>query len=183
MLGRFIGDIDFCDLEIPFSCVATDILSGNEVVMCEGPVLPAVRASISIPVVFSVVKKQNCFLVDGGLVNPVPVKTVRDMGADFVIAVDVTPDKSEREDYLRQHTEVKAPSLFQVIVQSIYIATYYTARVAAEGADAVIHPQLAHISPGEFHRSKEIILQGELAAVDCIARIKRRLAEAGIPLR
>jgi len=182
LLGRFIGDADFKDLGIPLACVATDILSGDEVVMKEGSVLEAVRASISIPAIFSVVKSHNRYLVDGGLVNPVPVKTVKEMGADFIIAVDVTPDKAEREAFLRKSALKKEPSLFQVIVQSIYIATYYTARITSEGADEVIHPQLAHISPAEFHRSKEIILEGELAAVDCIAKIKRHLAAAGIPL-
>jgi NTE family protein len=183
LLGRFIGEVDFKDLEIPLSCIATDIISGNEVVMQEGSVLEAVRASISIPIIFAVIKNHNRYLVDGGLVNPVPVKTVKDMGADFVIAVDVTPDKAEREAFLRKSNEVKEPSLFQVIVQSIYIATYYTARSSSDGADEVIHPQLAHISPGEFHRSKELILQGELAAVDSVAKIKRHLAALGIPLR
>jgi NTE family protein len=183
LLGRFIGEVDFKDLEIPLSCIATDIISGNEVVMQEGSVLEAVRASISIPIIFAVIKNHNRYLVDGGLVNPVPVKTVKDMGADFVIAVDVTPDKAEREAFLRKSNEVKEPSLFQVIVQSIYIATYYTARSSSDGADEVIHPQLAHISPGEFHRSKELILQGELAAVDSVSKIKRHLAALGIPLR
>jgi NTE family protein len=183
LLGRFIGEVDFKDLEIPLSCIATDIISGNEVVMQEGSVLEAVRASISIPIIFAVIKNHNRYLVDGGLVNPVPVKTVKDMGADFVIAIDVTPDKAEREAFLRKSNEVKEPSLFQVIVQSIYIATYYTARSSSDGADEVIHPQLAHISPGEFHRSKELILQGELAAVDSVAKIKRHLAALGIPLR
>jgi NTE family protein len=182
LLGRFIGDACFEDLEIPLACIATDIISGDEVIFNQGPVLDAVRASISIPVVFSVAKYANRYLVDGGLVNPVPVKTVRDMGADFVIAVDVTPDKAEREAYLLKSAPPKQPSLFQVIVQSIYIATYFTARISAGGADEVIHPQLAHITPADFHRSKEIILQGELAAVDCIPAIKHHLAAVGIPL-
>ncbi len=182
VLGHFIGDTDFKDLLIPLSCIASDIISGDEVVINAGSVLEAVRASISIPVIFTVVKNHGRFLVDGGLVNPVPVKTVKDMGADFIIAVDVTPDKAEREAYLRQVTEIKEPTLFQVIIQSIYISTYYTAHAACDGADQVIHPQVAHISPGEFHRSKELILHGELAAVDSIPRIKKHLKEAGIPL-
>ncbi|HSW58302.1 MAG TPA: patatin-like phospholipase family protein [Dehalococcoidales bacterium] len=183
LLKRFMGEADFKDLAIPLSCTATDIISGDEVIMNSGSVLEAVRASISIPVIFAVAKYQNRFLVDGGLVNPVPVKTVKDMGADFVIAVDVTPGKAEREAFLRTHAEVKEPNLFQVIVQTIYVATYYSAHVASEGADVVIHPRLAHISPGEFHRASELILEGSLAAVDSIAKIRRRLEEAGIPLK
>jgi len=183
LLRRFIGDIEFKDLAMPLACVATDIISGEEVVYKEGPVLPAIRSSISIPGIFSVVKKDQRFLVDGGLVNPVPVNVAREMGADLVIAVDVTPTKDERAAFLREHAENKEPTLFQVVVQSIYIATYYTACNSAASADAVIHPQLAHINPGEFNRSKELVLQGELAAVDSIAAIKRSLTAAGIPLK
>jgi NTE family protein len=181
-LHRMLGDTQFEDLKLPLSCVATDIISGDEIVINEGSVLEAVRASISIPVIFSVVQKQGHFLVDGGLVNPVPVSVARAMGADFVIAVDVTPDKTERENYLKEHVEKKTPNIFHVMVQSIYITTYLSARKDTEGADAIIHPHLAYISPGEFHRAAEAILEGEMAAIDSLPEIKRKLAEAGIPL-
>jgi NTE family protein len=183
LLRRFIGDTDFKDLQIPLACVATDIISGEEVVIEEGPVLDGVRASISIPVIFTVFKRDGRYLVDGGLVNPVPVNVARKMGADFVIAVDVTPGRVERANYLTKNAEVKEPGMFQVIVQSIYIATYLNARSVSEGADALIHPHLAYIAPGEFHKARECILEGELAAVDSIAHIKRHLAAAGIALK
>jgi NTE family protein len=185
LLRRFIGDVQFKDLHLPLACVATDIISGDEIVMDEGSVLEAVRASISIPIVFTVVKRHGRYLVDGGLVNPVPVSVVKKMGADFVIAVDVTPDKAERASFLSKtvNSNNKEPGIFQVAVQSVYIATYYTARSVSEGADEVIHPQLAHISPNEFHRGKELVLEGELSAVDCVAKIKRHMAAAGIPLK
>jgi NTE family protein len=182
LLRRLIGDIQFKELSLPLACVATDIITGDEVVMNEGLVIEAVRASISIPLIFMVVKKDGRYLVDGGLVNPVPVSVVKAMGADFIIAVDVTPTKDERADHLTKHKEaVKEPGIFQVIVQSIYISTYYTARMVSEKADLVIHPRLAHIGPSEFHRARESILEGELAAVDALASIKRQLAAAGIP--
>jgi NTE family protein len=183
LLRRLIGESRFDELDIPFSCVATDIISGDEVVLSEGSVLEAVRASISIPVIFTVVKKQGRFLVDGGLVNPVPVSVVRQMGADFIIAVDVTPDKIERANYITKSAELKEPGLLQVMVQSIYIGSYLTSRRVSEGADIVIHPHLVHIGPTEFHRARECVLEGELAAVDCVAHIKRHLAAAGIPLK
>jgi NTE family protein len=183
LLRRLLGDVQFKDLEIPFSCVATDIESGEEVILNEGPVLDAVRASFSIPIIFSVTKINGRYLVDGGLVNNVPVSVVKQMGSDFVIAVDVTPDKNERAEYLKQNMENKPPSLFHVMVQSIYIATYLNGRMVSEGADAIIHPHLACVGAGEFHRAGECILEGELTGTDCIAEIKRKLAEAGIPLK
>jgi NTE family protein len=183
LLHRLLGDIQFTETKIPLGCVATDITTGDEVILSEGSVLEAVRASISIPVIFSVVKKQNRYLVDGGLVNPVPVSVARKMGADFVIAVDVTPDKIERANYLKENVENKPPSLFHVMVQSIYVTTYLSARKVSEGADDIIHPHLAHIGPSEFHRARECILEGEMAAADCVGEIKRKLAQAGIALR
>jgi NTE family protein len=183
LLHRLLGDVQFEDLKIPLSCVATDIIHGDEVDIDSGSVLEAVRASISIPIIFTVMQKKNRFLVDGGLVNPVPVSVARKMGADFVIAVDVTPDKEERTTYLQNKPEIKAPDIFHVMVQSIYITTYLSARKVSEGADEIIHPNLVHINPGDFHRAGESILAGELAAIDCVREIKRKLAEAGIPLR
>ena len=182
LLRRLIGDVQFEDLNIPLACVASDIISGEEIVIKEGAVLEAVRASISIPIFFTPVKKEGKYLVDGGLVNPVPVSVVKDMGADFIIAVDVTPSRAERAHYLAKTELGKEPSMFQIMVQSIYITTYLTARAVTEGADSVIHPHLAQIGPSEFHRGRECVLEGELSAVDCVANIKRHLAEAGIPL-
>lgn len=182
LLRRFIGDVQFKDLSIPLACVATDIISGDEVVINEGSVLEAIRASISVPVIFTVVKRHNRYLVDGGLVNPVPVSVVKKMGADFVIAVDVTPDRAERANFLTKNAEVKEPGIFQVMVQSIYIPTYFSAHVVSEGANVVVHPHLAHIGPAEFRKARECILEGELSAEDAVPHIKRHLAAVGVPV-
>ncbi len=76
-------------LPIPFAAVATDIVSGEEVAIRSGDVIEAVRASISVPGIFTPVRSNGRILVDGGITNPVPVSTVRAMGADIVIAVDL----------------------------------------------------------------------------------------------
>ena len=80
------------DLPLPFCAVSTDLVTGREVVIQDGDVVEAVRASISVPGMFTPVKKTKMILVDGGLVNPVPVSVARCMGADYVIAVDLTHD-------------------------------------------------------------------------------------------
>lgn len=178
LLRRFIGDVEFSELEIPLTCVATDLTSGDEVVLNEGRVIEAVRASISIPVIFSVVKKDGKLLVDGGLVNQVPISVAKQMGADLVIAVDITPTKTERANYLAKHKEEKEPGILQVMMQTIYLASYRNAETCGQNADVIIHPSLAHIGPGEFHRARECILEGELAALDHLAQIKRALAAA-----
>ena len=88
-LYTFYGDKKIEDLPIPFAATAADISSGKLYVINKGSLLEAVRASISIPIVFTPVKHKDIFLVDGGLVDPVPIDVVREMGADFVIAVHV----------------------------------------------------------------------------------------------
>lgn len=89
MLIQKIGDVRFENLYIPFECVASDVLSNKLIVLKEGEVATAVRASSSIPLIFSPVKWEDKILIDGGVLCRIPVEQVRDMGADVVIAVDV----------------------------------------------------------------------------------------------
>jgi NTE family protein len=147
-------------------------MTGEEVVIDQGSVLEAVRASISIPVIFAVVKWKGRHLVDGGLVNPVPVSVLKQMGADIIIAVNVIPEPGVR---VKQVEEFKKPNIISVMMQAIYIGSYSLVESCLEGADIVIQPQVVHIGAGEFHRAKECILQGERAARGFIPEIKRRL--------
>lgn len=87
-----VGEKNIEDLSLPFCAVSTDLATGNEVIIKDGDIIEAVRASISVPGVFTPVRKKGSILVDGGLVNPVPVSVVREMGADLVIAVDLNHD-------------------------------------------------------------------------------------------
>ena len=178
LISSLGGDVNFRDLRIPFACVATDIESGEEVVIDSGSVPEAVRASISIPALFTLVKRDGRYLVDGSLINPVPVSVVKQMGADFVIAVNVIPDVAEHAHRVNKEREESArePNIIHILMQSTYIGTYALVRASLEEADIVIEPQTAHIGAGEFHHAQEGILQGELAAQAAIPEIKRRLA-------
>jgi NTE family protein len=173
------GNIAFEDLQIPFACVATDITTGEEVVINSGPVAEAIRASISIPGIFTLAKREGRYLVDGGLTTPVPVEVARKMGADFIIAVNVNPDVSDRMDRTaKHHRQVqKSLNIFQVLIQSVYITTYSLARNSLENADIVIEPAVADISAGEFGRTPELITLGEIAAAEAVPEIKRKLSE------
>ena len=91
MLNRIaLKNKDFSDLKIAFAAISTDLTSGAKVILNQGSVLKAVRASISIPGIFIPVKFHESYLVDGGIVDPVPVDVVEKMGADFIIAVSLT---------------------------------------------------------------------------------------------
>jgi NTE family protein len=91
ILTDVLGDERIEDLPIPYAAVACDIDTGETVVLREGPLVDAVRASTAIPGIFHPVRWGDRLLIDGGLVDPVPVRTCRDLGAEFVIAVDITP--------------------------------------------------------------------------------------------
>jgi NTE family protein len=171
LLATYVGgNKKFSDLSIPFACVATDIDTGEEVVIDSGSVPEALRASISVPGIFTVVKREGRYLVDGGLTTPMPVEVVKQMGADFIIAVNVTPDVSARIQKVN-----KEPSIFHVILQSIYITTYAMAQHNLEYADIVIEPDLSHIGAGDFQKAQELIIRGEQAARKAIPKIKKRL--------
>lgn len=89
-IRKHLREMNIEELPVPFCAVSTDLNTGEEVVLREGDIIEAVRASISIPGIFTPVRYKGKVLVDGGLVNPVPVSVVREMGADFVIAVDLS---------------------------------------------------------------------------------------------
>jgi len=167
MLKSIIGNIEFGDLKIPFACVATDITTGEKVVIKRGLVWKGVRASVSIPVLFTVAKWENRYLVDGALVNPAPVNVLKSMGADFIIAVNAIPDRSVGE--------VKEPNIFNVLMQTIYIIAHWSLKSNLTGANVVIEPQVASIGYFDFHRAEECILQGEVAAQKLIPEIKEHL--------
>jgi NTE family protein len=90
-LARLLGDRTFAQLEMPYAAVAADLLTGQAVVLTEGPVAPAVRASCSVPALVTPVTIGGRRLVDGGIVNNLPVSVVRDLGADVVVAVNLHP--------------------------------------------------------------------------------------------
>jgi NTE family protein len=176
-LKSVIGSTSFRDLKIPFACVATDISTGEEVVIKEGSVVNAVRASASMPVIFTPSRLGGRYLVDGGLVSPIPVRILREMGADFVIAVSVVPylaDRAQPQD-ADGATLPKEPNILSVLVRMMYIVGYQAALSGIREADITIAPDVSHIRPDNFNRGRECILQGEQAAQRAIPKIKRQL--------
>lgn len=178
---RFV-DHDFSQLGKPFACVATDLETGHEVWLREGSVAAAVRASIALPGLFAPVELDGRLLVDGGLVNPVPVSLCRALGADVVIAIDLN---SERVGHIRREAgdnpawtarllsrlgmgngdRETLPSMMEVMSASLNIMQVRIARsrLAGEPADVVVAPRLAHIGPMDYHRGTELLLEGRAA--------------------
>jgi NTE family protein len=174
-------DADIAELQMPFGAVATELSSGRELWLREGKVLEAVRASCAMPGLFTPVIRSGAVLVDGGLVNPVPVSMCRAMGADLVIAVDLSwgklgayRDRAKRtlvtRDVPAGHDESKiadprVPSVFEVFTTSLDIVEQRVARsrLAGEPADVLITPLLPDFATMDYHRAKEAIAEGRTA--------------------
>lgn len=96
-----VEEVNIEDLQIPFSAIATDLNTGREIIINKGDIIEAVRASVSVPGIFTPVKRNGTFLVNGGLVNPVPVSVLREMGAEYVIAVDLNHDITNSDFHIK----------------------------------------------------------------------------------
>ena len=176
LLYSLIGDVEFKDLKIPFAAVATDLNTGREVVIRKGSVVEAVRASISMPGIFVPVTLEDRCLVDGGLTNPVPADILHDMGAGFIVAVNVLvePQESKHAASLSKEGGVAGlPNIFNALIQSIYIMEYEITKARTLKADVVITPDVSHIGAFEFHRGEEAILAGYEAARKALPKLHR----------
>jgi NTE family protein len=184
LLKSFIGDVEFSDLDIPFACTATDIMTGEEIIINNGPVLDAVRASISVPIIFAAVKYKERFLVDGGLMDQVPVDVIKDMGPDITIGVNVTPRISNTRKRLyiddvtpyKQQIE-KEPNMYTIMMNYMSIVNTKAAEASLKRADIIIEPRLSGISFTDFRKAEQCILEGEFAGIDALLDIKKLLAE------
>jgi NTE family protein len=176
-LKPIIGEMDFSQCKIPFSAVATDISTGDQVILSEGSMLKAVRASISIPVVFVPVNYDGVYLVDGGTVNPVPADVVKSMGATCTIAVNVLndPHRKKRLGLTGDKKLTKPPSVLNSLIQSIYIMEYGIVRASILKADIIIEPDVSGLEAFEFYRGKEAIDAGYEAALAVIPEIRKLL--------
>jgi NTE family protein len=150
------------ELSIPIGIVATDLLTGEKVVFQTGPVADAVRASISIPGIFVPEKYNGRLLVDGGVSDRVPVSVAKEMGADIVIAVDVSRVKRNAE----------ITSIYDVIMQSIDIMQAEIINSREIAANVMIRPPVEIYSSRAFTNIEEIINHGEEEAKKHLNQIK-----------
>ncbi len=156
---------NFDQLPIPFRCVTVDLLTGNEEVLQSGSLPKAMRATMSIPTVFSPVPWGDKLLIDGGVVNNLPVDVVKKMGADIVIAVNVgTPLKK------RQHLK----SAVDILEQTFNIPGSYREKENIKHADILIEPDLSDFGAGDFGADKlnNMIMAGHRAVLKALPGLK-----------
>jgi len=170
----------FRDLQTPFAVVATDVASGREIVIRKGLIWRAVMASASVPGIFPPALVQKRHLVDGGLVNPVPSQTVRDLGADIVIAVDLMSPSARLHHssapVKNSRGGPRVPNLVEMLWRANEIMQEEVTLHSAATADLTIEPRLGRVRWSDFsHRGREFIALGELAAREKLPELERLL--------
>jgi NTE family protein len=185
------------DFEVRYGSVATDLGNGREIWFTEGPMMKSIMTSIALPGLFAPVRHNNRWLVDGGLVNPVPVSLCHALGAEVVIAVNLNADilgkhlNSDKDDIAASsgfmdgilgsiksysanlfpgNREATPPGMLDVLASTVNITQdrITRSRMAGDPPDILIEPHLAHIGLLEFHRAEEAIAEGR----DCIKRLQ-----------
>lgn len=154
-------------LSIPFGAVATNKESGEVAVFRSGNTGQAVRASASIPNVFLPVRIGKNTYVDGGLVQPVPVEAAKEMGADIVIAIDISAKPTSG-----------TKGFWATIDQSVSIMNQVALNKQLKMADVIIRPNINNISSLSFEQRHQAIFEGEKAALVAIPLIKKAISEA-----
>ena len=170
-LQRFINEVlqnrPIERLNRTLAVVATDLQSGEPRVFRSGDAGMAVRASSSVPGIFQPVKINGREYVDGGLVSPVPVKTARDLGADIIIAVDISdrPKSSRLRDSI------------DVLMQTFTIMGRVIAGQELQQADVVVTPDITGLSSASFDSRNYAIIEGEKAGLAAVPRVQEKIAE------
>lgn len=150
------GDLSsFSELPTPFRCVATDLASGEAVVLSRGSLTKAMRATMALPAVFTPVKWEDKVLIDGGLVQNVPVEVVREMGAEVAIAVTLDAPAAKPDQF---------KSLIDILRQSAAIAVMQNERRSVKLADLVISVNTANFTGTDYAKAKALIRAGYEAA-------------------
>lgn len=154
---------DFKQLPIPFTCVATDIITGEAVPIDSGFLPDAIRASMAIPTVFTPIMLQDRLLVDGGLVRNLPAEDAQRMGADVIIGVDVSFTLLPPESI---------QSFLDIITQSLSFAEAQSRMTQHKLCDILIQPDMSGVSMFSFNQAEELIRRGEAAARKMLPRLQ-----------
>ena len=179
-LQRFLPISTIGRLPIPFAAVGADLKSGDRVVLDKGALLTAIRASISLPAIFPPVKVGKRYLVDGGLVDPVPVKALRDMGVKTIVAVDLNYHLEDASESLHPLVKKMAdwvrdgnPLLFDVLYRSVMMIQreLTIANFQLDPPHLVIRPRVGTYKAFDFHRSQELIEEGYRSMKQALKRV------------
>lgn len=162
-INENIGNIRFDELKIPLVCVATDLNTGERILLREGSVAFAARASSTIPGIFKPVEYMQRYLVDGGLTENVPVNVAKIFDCDVIIAISIAADI----------TKNNTNSAIETLMQAIYIQGMMFDQYNLESADVVIRPDVGYLSVLDFKHSYPCIDKGFISVIETIKDIKK----------
>ncbi len=172
MLHSGLGAMRFDQTKKPFACVSMDVYTGEAIIFKEGDLASAVRASMNLPGIFQPLEYRHRFLVDGGVVDYIPVDVARLLGAQWTLA-SVTEN-----DY----TATRPKSVLDSLEQVIDIRGAYLSREQRKQADFVIEPPVGDIGMLEQKRIPEALEKGVIAAAKRLTAAEESLILASIPL-
>ncbi len=175
-LRKWLEDKSFDDLRIPLYIIATDLISGEEIVFDRGPVAEAVRASMSVIGILEPASVDGRYLIDGGSVNPVPTQLLADRGVNVIVASNVIPGLEARLHRKAQKREGRPPSAIGILTGAMEIMESEIIRSRMGPVDVLIQPDVAQYGTLEYDKVHEIIQRGEEAATQQIPRIRQLLA-------
>jgi NTE family protein len=164
---------DFSKLPVPFKCIAADIATGQEVVLDKGYLPKAMRASMSVPAVFSACEIDNRMLVDGGIINNFPVDRCREMGADIIIGIDIGDELLAKE---------KIQTLPDMISQLTVLMGFARSKKNSRNVDILIKPDITGYSASSFNTdaARELMKRGEDAARKALPKLIRMRDSLGL---
>lgn len=175
-LNLGFGRKEMEDCEIPFRAVATNVEDGSEEILKEGRLAPAVEASIATPLIFSPVKIGEKIMMDGGFSNPVPADLARAMGADVVLAVDVSSHWINLPQNLSS-----SKNMYSAILSSFSAVEYQIAKHILPEADLIIRPAVTHYSFLDFPRAREIIDAGYVETKKNLNALREKIGWVKLP--
>jgi NTE family protein len=164
-LRQHLDNLRFQDLKLPFVAVATNLQTGSLTSFFTGPVVKPVLASSAIPGAFNPVELYGTYFVDGGVADPVPVQTARDLNAEFVLAVEV-PQKLDDEP---------PGNMLDIVWRSLIINYSALSRQNARKADVLIEVPIEEVGMFSDDRNIDLYLQGRAEAIKWLPEIQRRL--------
>lgn len=172
-LDPIMPDILIEDTKLPFACVSTDIYNGKRVVHASGSLRTAVRASCALPGIFPPVADNGMLLVDGGWVERVPVICAQNLGADVIIAVDVSSEIAKFEESSGLDIVLRADAVTRVFLNGLLL----------DEADVSIRPNVGRIHWADFSDPRGLVREGELATLEQMVAIRSAIHQAVLPHR
>jgi NTE family protein len=156
----------FADTKIPFAAVAVDLVKGEKVILNRGKLINAILASTAIPGIFPPIILDGKILIDGGIVEVVPIEAARSLGANYIIAVNVSQTLKKRLEF---------SNAVEILFRSDSITSNELIKLQLSSADLVITPKVGRFHWSNFSKPEKFIREGEIAAQNILSELKKKL--------